>query len=311
MTSRAHAGDVPPGAREAVDACADGELPAEVALMKLAMSCSSAAEVDAVVSGALAAASQRAPSARVTRLIRLYELSQSHPDAFETVTKMLDVVRHDEPPRSETEPHEPVSRVARAFDRAARLCPEASVALYSLGDPLRLAAATRELVEQMRAWQLLGRERTFLDIGCGIGRLEEALSPEVAFITGIDVSPVMLELARQRCDVLPNVSFELSSGHDLAAFEGASFDGVLAVDCFPYLFQCGIAVVERNVLEAARVLKPGGHLLIFNFSYRADLAADRADMLRLSEAAGFTVLRNGVHVLETWDGAAFHLVKSA
>ena len=107
------------------------------------------------------------------------------------------------------------------------------------------------------------------------------------------------------------MSFELASGRDLTAFDGASFDGVLAVDCFPYLFQCSIAIVERNVVEAARVLKAGGHLLLFNFSYRADLPADRADVLRLSEAAGFTVLRNGVHVLETWDGAAFHLVKSA
>jgi len=33
--------------------------------------------------------------------------------------------------------------------------------------------------------------------------------------------------------------------------------------------------------------------------------------LRLSEAAGFTVLRNGAQVLETWEGAVFHLIERA
>lgn len=311
MTSQASSGEAPPGAREALDACAAGELPADVVLMKLAMSCSSAAQLEAMVREALTVASRHAPSPRTTRLTRLHELSQSHPGAFDTVTTLLDVVRHDEPFQSDVEPFARVSHVASAFDRAARLSPEASVALYSLGDPLRLAAATRELVEQMRAWQLLGRERTYLDVGCGIGRMEEALSPELGFITGIDVSAVMLELARQRCGGLPNVSFELASGRDLAAFDSASFDGVLAVDCFPYLFQCGAEFVERHLQDAARLLKKNGQLLIFNFSYGAELAADRANVLRMSETAGFTVLRNGVQVFETWDGAAFHLVKTA
>lgn len=311
MTSPTRSGGAPPGAREALDACAEGELPVDVALMRLAMSCSSSREVEAAVTSALAAATEHPFSARVTRLTQLYELSQRHPGAFDTVTAMLDVVRHDEPLRSDVEPLERITQVASAFDRAASLSPEASVALYSLGDPLRLASATRELVELMRTWQLLGRARSFLDIGCGIGRMEQALSPELRGITGIDVSPVMLELARERCAGLANVSFELANGRDLAAFESASFDGVLAVDCIPYLFQCGIELVERHLADAARVLKDDGQLLLFNFSYRGALDADRADVSRLSEAAGFTVSRNGAQVLERWDGAAFHLIKRA
>ena len=39
--------------------------------------------------------------------------------------------------------------------------------------------------------------------------------------------------------------------------------------------------------EAARVLKPSGHFLILNFSYRGDLDADRADISRLAARAGF------------------------
>lgn len=294
-----------------LQACASREISPEVALLKLAMAASSAAQLEAIIGEALSAARGSGLRSAVSRLTMLQELSRSQPLAWHTVRSLLEVVRHDEAPGGSSSARERVSRVASAFDRAARLSPEASVALYSLGDPLRLAIATAEVVDIMRAWQLLGRERALLDIGCGVGRMEQALAPEVGFITGIDVSPVMLELARQRCASRTNVDFRLADGQNLERFATSSVDGVLAVDCFPYLVQCGMQLAERHITDAARVLKPGGYLLLFNFSYRGDLDADRRDVQQLAEAAGLRVLRNGIQALETWDGAAFHLVKAA
>jgi len=53
---------------------------------------------------------------------------------------------------------------------------EASVALYSLGNPELLAAATREVVERMNEWAVLAPMRDALDVGRGIGRMESALA---------------------------------------------------------------------------------------------------------------------------------------
>jgi hypothetical protein len=44
-------------------------------------------------------------------------------------------------------------------------------------------------------------------------------------------------------------------------------------------------------------------------SYRGDLVRDRRDAARLADAAGFSLLRNGLADLSLWDGAAFHFAK--
>jgi hypothetical protein len=59
----------------------------------------------------------------------------------------------------------------------------------------------------------------------------------------------------------------------------------------------------------ARCLAPGGDLVIFNFSYRGDLARDRGDVLALATQNGLAIRRNGTSDLRTWDGMVFHLSK--
>ena len=57
------------------------------------------------------------------------------------------------------------------------------------------------------------------------------------------------------------------------------------------------------------MLKPGGDLLILNFSYRRNLEQDRRDMAAMARGAGLSIVRNGTRDLTTWDGVTFHLVK--
>lgn len=86
-----------------------------------------------------------------------------------------------------------------------------------------------------------------LDVGTGTGRGAQALVtrfPE-AEVTGVDVSPGMIEEARQR---VPAASFEVGDAAHLP-FDDESFDLVTHTNMIPFLD------------EVARVLRPGGWTL--------------------------------------------------
>src|SRR5262249_49737180 len=135
-----------------------------------------------------------------------------------------------------------------------------------------------------------------LDVGCGTGRITTALAQELELAIGVDVSSAMLNVARRSGAAFDNAHFVKTSGRDLGAFGDCVFDLVCAVDSFPYLFISGLA--DLHVREAARVLKPGGNLVILNYSYRADEDADRADILRLARECALTIRRNGTRDFE-------------
>ena len=197
------------------------------------------------------------------------------------------------------------------FDWSVAQSEEASVALYTFGNPAILDAATTEIVDFLRRVKVVGSDLDLLEIGCGTGRFQEALARELNSITGIDVSTGMLAVARERCAGLPNVTLAACSGLDLGMFPDASFDVALGVDSFPYLYQSGMALVERHFAEIARVLRPRGTLVILEFSYRGDADADRREIGRLAAEFGFTVTLNGSSPFRIWDGTAFVLVRNS
>jgi ubiquinone/menaquinone biosynthesis C-methylase UbiE len=193
------------------------------------------------------------------------------------------------------------------FDRAVRQSEEASVAVYSLGNPHLLQEATAEVIALLDTWGVLQPERTVLQIGCGIGRFEAALASRVREVHGIDIAPGMVEAARRRCRGLANVHIQACSGQDLALFGARVFDLVYAVDSFPCVYQAGPALVERYFAEVARVLTPGGDFVLLNFTYRSDPEADRTDVQDLARRYGFEVAVNGTSPLQLWDGRAWWL----
>jgi SAM-dependent methyltransferase len=306
MTDLDGIGELPPALQVPLRACASGEVPANIAVMRLLMECRGPHEAERALTGLLDRSAEANTDA-MRRLRAALDLVRGNPAAWRTVKAVLEDVRHDE---VSGDPDEAIRRWATAFDRAAHDSPEASVALYALGNPELLKAATAEVVQRLRGWGLLGRERTVLDLGCGIGRFGEALAGEVKAFVGIDISGEMIEAARRRCVAFSSISFQQSSGRDLSLFADGIFDLVLAVDSFPYLVQSGMEVVETHIAEAARVLRPGGDLVVLNFSYRGDAAQDRADLSRLANACGFAVVRDGTREFTLWDGLAFHLKSS-
>jgi ubiquinone/menaquinone biosynthesis C-methylase UbiE/DNA-binding transcriptional ArsR family regulator len=114
----------------------------------------------------------------------------------------------------------------------------------------------------------------FLDAGTGTGRMLELIAPHAARAVGIDVSPDMLAIARDRllrADI-HNAQVRLADTYRLPfpnGAAGAGFDVVLFHQVLHYLDDPGTAVAE-----AARVMAPGGRLLI------ADFAPHKLEFLR-------------------------------
>ena len=178
------------------------------------------------------------------------------------------------------------------------------MALYALGDPALLAAATAEVVAVLDRWGLLGRDRDALDLGCGMGRFAEALAPHLRSVLGLDLSAGMIDEARRRSRHA-NVRFAVGTGRDLAGVADASVDLVLAADVFPYLVAAGLA--EAHVAEMARVLRPGGAAALLNYSYRGDPERDRADLAVAAAGRGLVLERAGERPFRLWDATAFLL----
>lgn len=289
-----------PTQRDILSRYLEHNISAEIALMNLLVATPDLSVIQAVLGRAITNSGRSDKN----RLIKLSALAIDNYEGCRRIAGMLlSGVDTDEPAASV---EEGIAFCKNLFDWSVEQCPEASVALYSLGNPAILDAATTEIAELIRQWQLVGPERSVLEIGCGIGRFQRALATDVLAITGIDISANMIRIARSRCQQYDNVSFHECTGRDLAMCETASIDLVYAVDSFPYLYQSGMALLEIYFKEAQRVLKPGGDFLILEFSYRNKLQADRVDVNRLAEPA-FEVIVNGTRPFRIWDGAVFHL----
>ena len=245
--------------------------------------------------------------AAVNGVDELEQLIVANAEGCERIAAML---RADvDSPKPATSVEEGIAFCERLFDWSVQQSEEASVALYSLGNPRLLELATAEIVSQLRAWGAVTKDTVLLDIGCGIGRLLVALAPDVRSATGIDVSAEMVKRARQRCAPYSNVTVMKGDGRGLGELEDESFDVAIAVDSFPYLRQSGYPLVERFFAESARVLKRGGQLLILNYSYSEDEDANEKEVRSLAAAKGLDVLVAGARPFELWDGVAFRMIK--
>jgi ubiquinone/menaquinone biosynthesis C-methylase UbiE len=103
---------------------------------------------------------------------------------------------------------------------------------------------------------------SLLDLGTGTGRMLELLGPHVERGLGIDLSLEMLALARARLDRarLRHCCVRYGDLHQLG-LPRDSFDTVIIHQVLHFLDDGGHAI-----LEAARVLRPSGRLLVIDFA---------------------------------------------
>jgi len=288
-----------PSDDDPVGLCLAGAISPEVALSRLLLGHVTGAGIAAMLE-------QRRSEPPAPRWQALADLIRARRPELERLS--AEVVRAgSNHARPATDPLAGAAEIAGFFDRAVANSPEASVALYSLGDPAILATATAEILDWLDARGLLRAGADVLDLGCGIGRLSAALAPRVRSVLGLDVSEGMLAEARTRCAPWPHVHLAHTSGQDLDGLAASSLDLVLAVDSFPYIVRLGPAVVARHVAGAVRALRPGGALVVLNLSYGRDSAADAADARAWAAAHGLALEVAGERPFALWDGTAYVL----
>ena len=130
-------------------------------------------------------------------------------------------------------------------------------------DRIRKLHVTDDAVEDAIRAALAGKPfRSLLDLGTGTGRMLELYGPEIERGLGLDLSLDMLLLARDRleraglkhCSVRQGDIYDLPLGND-------SFDVVILHQVLHFLDDGA-----RAIKEAARVLRPGGRLLVVDFA---------------------------------------------
>jgi ubiquinone/menaquinone biosynthesis C-methylase UbiE len=103
---------------------------------------------------------------------------------------------------------------------------------------------------------------TVLDVGCGTGALAARLADSGYEVVGLDPSRGMLEILRERA---PGVEAVLGSAMEIPFAEG-EFDLSLSVATLHHIADPGD--VRRALAEMARVVRSGGHVLVWDHNPR-------------------------------------------
>ncbi|MGB7257831.1 MAG: metalloregulator ArsR/SmtB family transcription factor [Pseudolabrys sp.] len=130
-------------------------------------------------------------------------------------------------------------------------------------DRIRKLHVADAAVEQAIADALGDRPfRSLLDLGTGTGRMLELFGPKIERGLGLDLSLDMLLLARDRLERagLKNCSVRQGDIYDLP-LANDSFDAIIIHQVLHFLDDGA-----RAIREAARVLRPGGRLLVIDFA---------------------------------------------
>jgi len=147
-----------------------------------------------------------------------------------------------------------------------------------------------------------------LDLASGDGVFAELIAPQCRQLTCLDISETVLAAARRRLAGVAKVHLQQGDMHALPFADAGSdqgFDVVFALNALAYSHDPG-----RALAEAARVLKPGGQLVVAALRRHphtetqkafdhANLGFEPAELSTLLRNAGLTVERCEVTSQET------------
>jgi len=120
----------------------------------------------------------------------------------------------------------------------------------------QIAFFERVLFEGGREWACSQARGDVLEVAIGTGRNLPFYPPEVR-ITGVELSPAMLAIARERAKRLERAASFVEGDAQRLPFPSESFDAVVCT-----LSLCNIPDVGAAVVEMRRVLRQAGRLLL-------------------------------------------------
>lgn len=158
------------------------------------------------------------------------------------------------------------TKIVAQFTRWAQ--PFAALPIHSEADGLARTLAAAAIEPHM----------SVLDVACGPGIVACAAARHASHVTGIDLTPAMIEQAqrRQQATGLGNLDWHVGNACALPFNDGA-FDVVLTRYSFHHLPEAKVALREMK-----RVCRPGGRLVVIDAtpSPESQAAYDRMEILR-------------------------------
>ena len=157
--------------------------------------------------------------------------------------------------------------------------------------------------EDNRPWACSRAEGKVLEVAVGTGLNLPFYDADLS-VVGIDLSPDMLAIARQRAlDAHRDVDLREGDAHDLA-FDDGSFDTVVCTFSL-----CNIPDTDRALGEMHRVLRPGGRLVLVDhirssvrpilwLQKAAELLTVRMDGDYLTRRPSLDAERQGFEIIE-------------
>ena len=130
------------------------------------------------------------------------------------------------------------------------------------------------------------QEERVLDLGCGWGTFSFTLAPMAQEVVGLDFSERSIELCQERLTDSPrrNLSFVCADAAD-TGLAPESFDVVYAADLFEHVYPDDS---DRVMAEVARLLKPGGRLVVWT--------PHRGHIIEILKNRGIVLRRDPTHV---------------
>lgn len=196
--------------------------------------------------------------------LRSQEFANSYP--MGTVGRFLEVESLDLDPSCTPEQLQAmVNRIAKSWKQFGESEPHWSVLTGEEFKQENLAAniaafyqsgvgSVRVMLNMLRRAGLPVKFGKVLDFGCGVGRLTLALTEYADSVTGIDISPPHLKLARERAKEvgIDNAEFEsISTVDDLDKFKG--YDLVLSLIVLQHNPPPVMAAIYRKLLDALNI----------------------------------------------------------
>ena len=135
-----------------------------------------------------------------------------------------------------------------------------------LADVLEMRAADdrqREMLESYLSEIDFPEDSQVVEIGCGTGGVTRTIAkwPNVSVALGVDPSEIFITKAKELGEGLTNLSFEIADGRSLP-MDDQSFDVAII-----HTTMCHVPKPESLLVEAFRILKPGGWLAAFDGDY--------------------------------------------